>query len=42
MERDCEMIIKFPREMLENFRLFIVLCGGEIVKETVCSKENKE
>lgn len=34
MEREIEMIINVPKEFLENFRLFIVLHGGKIVKET--------
>ncbi|MBQ4523391.1 MAG: hypothetical protein IJA10_10660 [Lachnospiraceae bacterium] len=31
MQRDKEMIIRIPKEREENFRLFIVLHGGQIV-----------
>lgn len=33
MDRNIKMEIELPEEQLENFRIFIVLHGGAIVKE---------
>ena len=33
MDRNMKMEIELPEEQLENFRIFIVLHGGSIVKE---------
>jgi hypothetical protein len=32
MKREKEMVIRIPKEMKQDFRLFIVLHGGEIVE----------
>ena len=34
MLRDMTMLIRFPETELANFRVFTVLHGGEIVKES--------
>lgn len=41
MKREKEMVIRIPKEMEQDFRLFIVLHGGQIV-ETREVKEEKE
>lgn len=42
MDRNIKMEIELPEEQLQNFRLFIVLCGGAIITEERKEKEMKE
>lgn len=32
MKRETEMVIRIPKEMENDFRLFIVLHGGQIIE----------
>ena len=41
MKRETEMVIRIPKEMEQDFRLFIVLHGGQIV-ETKDVEKNAE
>lgn len=41
MKREKEMVIRIPKEMEQDFRLFIVLHGGEIVETKEVKEETK-
>lgn len=41
MKRETEMIIKIPKEMEQDFRLFIVLHGGKIVEVKEVKEDEK-
>lgn len=32
MQRDREIVVKIPKELEQDFRLFVVLHGGQIVE----------
>lgn len=42
MKRELEMKIKVPADMVQDFRLFIVLHGGEIVSTKNSDKKKEE
>ena len=42
MDRNIKMEIELPEEQLENFRIFIVMYGGAIVKEEKCEDGESE
>jgi hypothetical protein len=41
MERNKEMVIRVPEELLPDFRLFIVVHGGAIIEERSVEDEQK-
>ena len=41
MQRDLEMVIRIPKEMEQDFRVFIVLHGGQIVETKDCKEEEE-
>lgn len=42
MDRNIKMEIELPEEQLQNFRLFIVLHGGAIIKEEKIEEKEVE
>lgn len=41
MKREKEMVIRIPKEMEQDFRLFIVLHGGQIVEVKEVNEEEE-
>jgi cysteine synthase len=41
MQRDLEMVIRIPKEMEQDFRLLIVLHGGQIVETKDCEEKTE-